>query len=236
MSSVRTEVHDGLCVIHMNDQKANAINGPLLDGLTQALDQAQNADQAIVLCGRPGFFSGGLDLKTLPTLGQEELLKVLKQFGEVMIRMFTFRRPLVAACTGHAIAGGMVTLLACDERVGTDGAFKLGLNETAIGLSLPAFVTEFARCQLGPQHLQSVIANGDLFPPQAALAMGMVNELVPVDEVIPQAMRRAKKLSALPAQAYADNKMSVRGPYAQKGQDAYASELKRFQGYFGEPR
>ena len=233
MTSVSTETQDDLCLVHMNDGKANAINELMLDGLTEAMDRAEKDEQAMVICGRPGFFSGGLDLKTLPTLQQDDLLKVLKQFGEVMMRLFTFPRPVVAACTGHAIAGGMVTLLGCDERIATEGKFKLGLNETAIGLSLPAFVVEFARCQVSPQHLQSVIINGDLFSAETALSMGLINQVAEPDKVLPAAIKRAKELCVLPGQAYADNKLAIRGPYAKLGRDAYESELVRFQGYFG---
>ena len=158
---------------------------------------------------------------------------VLKQFGDVMLRMFNFPRPMVGACTGHAIAGGMVTLLACDDRIAAEGSFRLGLNETAIGMSLPLFVIEFVRCQIAPQHLQSVITNGDLFQPQEAKELGLVNRVVDPDEVLKQAIQRAKALCVLPGQAYADNKRAIRGPHAERGTTAYTSELERFRGYFG---
>ena len=232
MTSIKTEVQDGLCLVHLNDGKANAINKAFLDGLSEAMDRAEADQQSMVLIGRPGFFSGGLDLKTLPSLPPDELLAVLKQFGEVMMRLFVFPQPVVAACTGHAIAGGSVTLLACDERVATEGKFKLGLNETAIGLSLPLFVVEFARCQIGPQHLQAVITNGELFTPEQARDIGLVQLVLPPDDVIPAAIKRAKELSVLPGQAYADNKKAIRGPFDQLGRNAYEEELVRFQGFF----
>jgi enoyl-CoA hydratase len=233
MTSVRTEIQEGLCIVHLDDGKANAINGPLLDGLSAALDEAEAKNLAMVINGRAGFFSGGLDLKTLPTLDGDALMKVLKQFGDVMLRMFSFPRPMVAACTGHAIAGGMVMLLACDDRIAAEGKFRLGLNETAIGMSLPLFVTEFVRCQIAPQHLKSVITNGELFQAPAAKDIGLVDSVVPADQVLQQAIQRAKTLCVLPGQAYADNKQSVRGPHAQLGQAAYGSELERFRGFFG---
>lgn len=232
MSPVTTESHEGVAVVRMDDGKANAINGALLDGLDAAMDDAGAAGAPVVLVGRTGFFSGGLDLKTLPTLPPDALSSVLHQFGKTMMRLFRYRRPMVAACTGHALAGGMVTLLAADERYGVDGPFKLGLNETQIGMTLPRFVVEMARAQLPAHSMREVVIQGGVLNPERALELSLLDGLQARDEVVAHAIRRARQLATLPASAYGDNKLGVRGPFADAGEAAYTGEMDEFMSSF----
>src|SRR3990167_3994496 len=98
MTLISTELSDGIAVVRFDDGKANALNQTSLTALNAALDEAQTA-RAIVLTGRPGVFSAGLDLKTLPTMNAADLQAVLQLFGDTMLRLFTLRQPVVAACT-----------------------------------------------------------------------------------------------------------------------------------------
>ncbi len=230
MSRVTSETHEGVVIVRMDDGKANAINGDLLDELDAAMDAAESANAAVVLTGRGGFFSGGLDLKTLPTLGSDDLTKVLRQFGATMLRMFSYRRPLIAASTGHALAGGMVTLLTADERYSAPGPFKLGLNETQIGMSLPKFVVEMARAQLAANRMHEVVVQGAIYGPERAVELGAIDGVT--DDVVAHAVQRAKALSVLPASSFGDNKLSVRGPFHDVGKTAYAAEIEQFMGNF----
>jgi enoyl-CoA hydratase len=232
MTRISVESSGQIATITLDDGKANAINGDLLEELSGALDRAEREEQAIVLAGRPGFFSGGLDLKTLPTLEPDALVGVLSRFGEVMLRLFTFPRPVVAACTGHAIAGGAVLLLTCDERVGTDGPFRVGLNETQIGLNLPRFVVEMARLAVPPPALHAVVTRGDLVSPAEATAHGLLDEVVSADAVMDAATRRAKILAMLPNTAFAHQKQAIRGAAASQGQTALATEVDGYRSFF----
>lgn len=219
---------DGLVHLAMDDGKANAIDGPQMDELEAALEDADKANAAVVLSGRAGYFSGGLNLKVLPGMPADKLVVVLEQFTRLMLRLFTFPRPLVVACTGHALAGGYVTMLGADERVATQGAFKLGLNETQIGLSLPLFVVEMARAQLPVASLHAAVVRGDIFQPDEALRKGLVDEVVPAEQVLPRAIERAKELAALPSEAYRNNKLQVRTPHAERGREAWPRECRHF--------
>jgi enoyl-CoA hydratase len=233
--AVKLEIQDGLARIFFDDGKANAINGPWLSALNDALDRAAAADAPILLQGRPGFFSGGLDLKTLPVLPMEELRQVLAQFTEVMLRLFTYPRPMVAALTGHAVAGGMVTALGADERILAEGTFRLGLTETAIGLTLPRFVVEMARSQVPVASLRRVVAQGESFDPPGALRIGLVDALVAPEAVVERGLERLRALSRLPAQPYRDNKLVLREDYVRLGRAAWPGELTAFMGFFRRP-
>ena len=230
--TIALRIDGPLAHISMDDGKANAINADLLGALGEALDQAEAERSAILLSGRDGFFSGGLDLKTLPTLEPDALVATLEKFTRTMLRLFMWPRPVVAACTGHAIAGGTVTLLACDERIAADGRFKIGLNETAIGLSLPRFVVEIARCQIPAPSLRPVVLQGELFAPVAAREIGLIDEVVAPDALLERARSRAIQLAELPRDAYADTKRAMRSPAHEVGIGAMETELGKYRTFF----
>jgi enoyl-CoA hydratase len=231
-STVQLEIDHTIAHLRIDDGKANALNATLLTDLEEALHAAEAEEKALLLEGRNGIFCAGLDLKTLPTLEADELKETLEQFARVMMRLFLYPRPVVAACRGHAIAGGCVVLLAADERFAAAGEFKIGLNETALGIALPRFVVEMARAQLPQNVLQPVVAAGELWTPGEARSLGIVQHVDPLEEVSELAKAKARRLAQLPAKSYAANKLSLREDSAAKGQAAFPAELEDFMGFF----
>jgi enoyl-CoA hydratase len=127
-----------VAVLTFDNGKANAVSHALIDSLYEGFDRAEKEAKAIVMIGRPGIFSGGFDLKEIQQ-GPEAAAKLVARGAHLFHRMFALPMPLVAGCTGHAIATGGFLLLACDSRIGAEGDFRIGLNETAIGMTLPVF-------------------------------------------------------------------------------------------------
>jgi enoyl-CoA hydratase len=227
------ELTDGVLRLTLDDGKANAINGDLLAQLTAAADEAEHAGAALLIEGRTGVFSGGLDLKRLPALEPEALREVLLQFGRVMTRLFTFPRPVVVASTGHAIAGGAILLFTGDVRIGARGPFKVGLNETAIGLRLPRFTVEMARAQLVPSAWFSAIVAAELYSPSDGEARGFYTELADPEALRTTAMARARALALLPPDAFRENKLHLRGPKSRAAMEVYPRELDEFMRSIG---
>ena len=129
-----------IAVLSMDDGKANTVLVAEFDGLARALEEIKACDAAaVVLAGRPGFFSAGLNLKVLPTLSQSEVQRLITRFGEVVLELFVFPRPVVAAVGGHALGAGAIFGFASDVRLFAEGAFKYGLNEVPGGLFVPTF-------------------------------------------------------------------------------------------------
>ena len=121
---------NGIAWIAMDDGKANVVNPVFVEALDEALGKAEAANvRAVVLMGRPGYFSGGLDLKTLPLLPPAELQEALLRVFEVTMRLAAFPRPVVGLATGHTLAAGAVLLIATDWKIGCRGAFRFGLHE-----------------------------------------------------------------------------------------------------------
>jgi enoyl-CoA hydratase len=217
---VRFETKGPVAWIHMDDGKVNAINGPLMDGILGALDRAEQEEaRAVVLAGRLGYFSAGLDLKTLPTLDPPGLKRVLLQFGELTTRLLSFPRPLVALSAGHALAGGAVMLLAADWRVGCQGPFQYGLNEVSAAITMPTVICEMARHILDPRWFYRSVAHGERYTVQEALAAGYLTEACPADQVFARAEAAATRLAALPDPAYRVTKERLRKPIIESFAD-----------------
>jgi enoyl-CoA hydratase len=202
----------GLAVLTFDDGKANAYGHEALAAIGAGLDRAAGEATAVLVAGRPGRFSAGFDLSVM-TAGDEPMRALVKAGAELMLRLFTFPMPVVAACTGHALAAGALVLLSCDLRVGADGPFKIGLNEVAIGMGLPHFAVELARYRMPPSAFDTALL-GRTFDPAGAVAAGYLDRVVAADEVVAVATAEAAELAGLSTAAVAHSKRLARGELA----------------------
>ena len=203
-------ITNDIALIRMDDGKANAINFEMINALNAALDTADAGAKAIVLAGREGRFSGGFDLNAFASLGAEGTYKLLDAGAELLVRLYGNPLPVVAACTGHAIAMGVFILNACDTRVGASGEYKIGANEAITGMNLPIFALELSRDRLSPVHLNRATVQGFIYDPAGAVEAGYLDMLVELDKVEATATGIAAQLAQLPAASYAWNKAALR--------------------------
>jgi enoyl-CoA hydratase len=210
--SATVEIHNDVALIRMDDGKANAINFEMLAALNAALDTAEAEAKAIVLAGRAGRFSGGFDLNAFASLGADGVYKLLDGGAELILRLYGGKLPVVAACTGHAIAMGVFILNACDTRVGTAGEYKIGANEAITGMNLPVFAMALSRDRLNPTHLTRATIQGFIYDPAGAVDAGYLDLLAEADKVEVTALAIAAQLATLPAASYAWNKSAIRKP------------------------
>jgi enoyl-CoA hydratase/carnithine racemase len=190
---------------------ANALNPELLGRLVAELDGAVAAGaRALVLSGRPGLFTGGLDVPELLQLDRAQMRAAWKVFFDAQARLAALPIPVVAAITGHSPAGGAVLALYCDYRVMADGAFKIGLNEVQVGLCPGPVIYAVLRRLVGSRHADQLISSGLLLSPDDALAVGLVDRIVPEKEVVPAAVAWAQSVASLPPQAVAATRKFAR--------------------------
>lgn len=221
-SIVSYRLEQRVAIITLDDGKVNALGHPLLDALDAALDQAEAEARAVVLVGRPGRFSAGFDLRVL-TSGPEQAIALFEKGAALYQRLYGFPKPVVAACSGHAVAGGALLLLCADVRVGASGPYQVGLNEVAIGMVLPRLAIELAAARLDPRRLTEATVLGRLFDPEEAVAVGYLDEVVPGDALLEAAITSAARLGTLPSPALAATKRAVRaGTLARMVQDLRA--------------
>src|SRR3989338_1087257 len=133
------EWRDGVAEISLTCGKANALNPQSLVAISRSLDEAgERGARGVILSGYDRFFSSCLDLVTLYELDRPTLDAFIREFDRVMLQVFAFPRPVVAAINGHAVAGGCILGLACDARLMPDHRGQIGLNEIRLRLPLPA--------------------------------------------------------------------------------------------------
>lgn len=207
--SLSYRLDDTVAIITMDDGKANAISPAVLEGLDALLDRAQSEARALLIEGRPGKFSAGFDLSVM-TAGPEPMRGLVTQGAEFLSRLYEFPLPTVAACSGHALAGGALILLVSDVRIGALGNAKIGLNEVAIGMALPIFCVEFARDRLAPAAFTRATMGAQVFDPQGAVAAGYLDAAVPPEALAEEALTQARALAQLSTGAYSRTKVLAR--------------------------
>jgi enoyl-CoA hydratase len=210
MNPVQYTVTDRVATVVMDDGKVNALSPTMLAQIGAALDHADNDDAgAVVLGGRPGRFSGGFDLAVLRAGGDDAEAMVRGGF-ELAERLLAFPRPVVVACTGHAIAMGSFLLCAGDHRIGAAGEFKIQANEVAIGLTMPHAAIALLRYRLTPAAFDRAVGLSAMFSPTDAISAGWLDELVAPDDVMPSALALATALTALDPAAHTGSKRRAR--------------------------
>ncbi len=200
----------GISRIVMDDGKVNAMSLGMLNALHAAFDQAERDQTVVVLTGRGKCFSAGFDLNVFATGSAEEIHAMLKAGAELALRILSFPAPVVAACNGHAYPEGAFLILSSDLRIGADGPFKIGMNEVAIGLTVPRFAIEIARQRLTPAYFNRAAMTGEMFQPAEAVIAGFFDRIVPLAELDAAAQQAAEALMGIDRAAHAATKALAR--------------------------
>jgi enoyl-CoA hydratase len=214
MATVRIDDLDGgVRRLTLDRPPANAIDETLLADLIAALDAAaaDDAVRAVVLTGAGGCFSAGFDLRA-PRRDAVAAARLRELYRDAHVRLLALPKPTVALVRGHAIAGGLILVLACDYRLGVAGEWRLGLNEVAIGASFPRAAFEIVRLRLPHARASELMLGASLYPASQATRLGVVDELLPADTGEAAILRRAARLGAHPREAYAHTKQALVAP------------------------
>ena len=221
---VSYERTEGISTITMDDGKVNAMSVPMIREINSALDQAQEHRTVVILTGRQGLFSAGFDLAVFKQ-GPEPLGEMLRAGAELSERILSFPTPVIAACSGHAIAMGSFLLMSADLRIGADGPFRIGMNEVAIGMTLPYFAIEIARQRLAPTYFNRAAILAEMYSPQEAIGPGFLDRVVPPEQLVDTAREAAAAMTKLDMTAHAATKLRVRGSALEALRRAIESEL-----------
>jgi enoyl-CoA hydratase len=198
----------GVLTITLDDGDKNALTPEVFEDLMAALDDPDGG-RAVVLTGREGIFTAGLNVKWMAANGRDGVERLLVRFGECVIRLWTDPRPTVCAATGHAIAAGTMLGMACDHAIAADDGYW-GLTETRIDFEMPLFGIALARANLRGDRLEDLVLPGARLDAAAAVEAGFADEVAPAAEVLARAQAHARELAELPARAYAGTKRRLR--------------------------
>jgi len=188
---------ENVSIITLDDGKVNVFSPSMIEEVSNLLDQVPTDKGSLLIVGREGIFSAGFDLKVLMSGDAEKAVGMLRSGFEMLSRIFSFPRPVVAACSGHAIALGAFLLCSCDYRVGTKGKFQIGANEVRNNMIVPTPILELAKFKLAKNHKQRALLNGEMYLIEDAVAPGYLDEVVEPDKLIEAATIKAKDLATL---------------------------------------
>ena len=205
------ELAGGILALDIDRPPANALDLELLRELGDALEAAAaSPPSALVIAGRPGCFSAGFDLKAAPTYGPRQRREAVRAINRMAIAAYGARCPVVAAVTGHAIAGGLVLALCADYRVGSEEG-RYGLTEVQVGVPYPQAAIAVVRAELTPPAARTLALSGRLIGAEEAGRLGLLDEVTPRDRVLDRALEVAAEFAGLEAATYVRTKLDLRG-------------------------
>ena len=206
-----TRAGSGVALLKIDRPPANAMDTGLLGEIVQAVGEAAaDPPAALVIAGREGVFSAGADLKAVPAYGPEQQREMVHAINAMSLGAYGLPCPVVAAVTGHAIAGGMVLALCADLRVASsDGRY--GLTEVKVGVPYPQAAIGVVDRELSPQAKRVLAFGNELHGAEDCLRLGVFDEVHAPDAVLDRAQELAARLAAMPAEVYARTKRDLRG-------------------------
>src|SRR3954464_7399131 len=199
---INVEKHDDVAVVRLEHGKVNALDIELLRAIRETMQGLTSAG-AVVMTGNGRAFSAGVDLRRIAEGGPSYAEEFLPALSDAFLSVFDCPRPVVAAINGHAIAGGCVIAAAADLRLMSGGS--IGLTELLVGVQFPTVPLEISRYAFA-SHTGRLALTAETFGVDDALRLGLVDEVVGPDELLPRALSRASALGGIASHVYAATK------------------------------
>ncbi len=229
---IHGEVHE----LRLNRPPVNALSPDLLRLLADEVRRSPtHGARALILSGREGMFSAGLDVPFLFELDQDELGRALAAFFDAIESLAASAVPVAAAITGHSPAGGAVLSLCCDRRVMAEGDYTIGLSEVRIGIPVPRVVADLATRAVGRRVGEALCVSGRLLNPVEALEVGFVDELAPVGGVVTAARRWCEHIIEAPEKALAETRSVLRRDLFESIQNHSQNDVNRLVDQWFQP-
>jgi len=209
-----------ISIIKLDDGKANAFSYDMLSQVNELLTKVPRDSGALVITGREGLFSGGFDLKTLATGDMEKITKMVQSGYRLLLELFSFDRPIVAAVSGHSIALGLFVTCSADYRIAIDGKYVCQANEVRNNMDIPTQIMEIIRARVNKKYFYSAVYHSDAYSVQDSIEVGYIDEVVSEDQFMKRVMEKAKELATLPHPFYANTKKTAQDDVRRKIADA----------------
>ena len=205
-----------ISIIKLDDGKANAFSYDMLTQVNELLSKVPRDSGALIITGREGLFSGGFDLKTLATGDMEKITKMVQLGYHLLLELYSFDRPIIAAVSGHSIALGLFVTCSADYRIAIDGEYVCQANEVRNNMDIPIQIMEILKARVNKNYFYPAVFHSDAYTVQDSIAVGFIDEVVPQAEFMDRVMDKAKELATLPHPFYAKTKESAQADVRQK--------------------
>ncbi|ODS35228.1 MAG: hypothetical protein A7315_01895 [Candidatus Altiarchaeales archaeon WOR_SM1_79] len=205
LEMILIEHYEKVSVIKLNRDVTNALNSTMIDKLSrilQKLNDDSNVHSIILTSSNEKFFAIGFDIPELFELTKEDFHQFYHSFNQLCLDLYTFPKPTIAAITGHVIAGGCILALCCDYRFIAEGRKLMGFNEIKLGVPVPYPADCILQQLVGTRIARDVMDYGEFFEPEKLIQMGMVDKLLAQDQVLTQALEKARVLGSFSHQAF----------------------------------
>jgi len=205
MNPIITEYADSVAVVKLNRGTTNPVNPELvaaLSGKLNELELDQNVRSIVITSPNEKFFSIGLDIPELFKMSRDTFMEFIRSFDNLCLELYAFPKPIIGALTGHAIAAGCILALCCDYRVIASKKKLMGLNEIKLGVPIPYPAETIIRQVVGVRMAREIMETGEFYLPEALLSFGMVDEVVPIDQVLERSIERGRIIGDMPRTAY----------------------------------
>lgn len=206
MHMIHVEYNDEVAIVRLNRPVTNALNLQLVEELTEILERVTSeSDVRSLVLGSSNdkFFSIGFDIPQLFELTREDFKFFYHTFNQMCLDLYTLPKPTIAAITGHAIAGGCILALCCDYRFIADGRKLMGLNEIKLGVPVPYLADCVLRQVVGFRNAREITDMGEFYQPEESLQMGLVDRVLPLEQVLPKSIEKARSLGSLQQEPFA---------------------------------
>jgi len=211
---------DDISIITLDDGKANVFSPKMIQDVNECLDKVPTESGALIITGRDGMFSAGFDLKIISSGNIQATMDMSLSGFKLLSRIFSFPRPILAACSGHGIALGTFLLCCCDYRIGVKGDYMIGANEMRTNMVIPIPILELISHRVTASHKYRAILGAEMYSIQDGVEAGLVDEIVDSKDLMEAAMLKAKDLASMGHPSYTLTKeLFIREPL-QKINDA----------------
>jgi len=237
MNTIKVSVKDRIATITLCRGKSNALNAELITELDDMLKNISADDQigGVILTGNAPFFSAGLDLIELYHYNETEARLFWEQFLGFVANIVAFKKPIVAAISGHSPAGGCVMALACDYRIMAEGPYIIGLNEVPVGIIVPNSIIQLYSFWIGKAEATRSLLSGKLYQPEEALKVGLIDELVKNESLLTTAERKIKKYIELESNTWSQSKLNIREELIQAASADQSEALEKMLAQWWSP-
>ena len=211
---------DDISIITLDDGKANVFSPKMIQDVNECLDKVPTESGALIITGRDGMFSAGFDLKIISSGDMQATMDMSLSGFKLLSRIFSFPRPVLAACSGHGIALGTFLLCCCDYRIGVKGDYMIGANEMRTNMVIPIPILELISHRVTASHKYRAILGAEMYSIQSGVEAGLIDEIVDSKDLMEAAILKAKDLASMGHPSYTLTKeLFIREPL-QKINDA----------------
>ena len=197
---------EDISILTLNDGKANVFSAEMSKQVNECLDQVETEKGCLIITGKEGMFSAGLDLKTIQSGDVDKIMEMSTNAFKLLARIFSFPRPVIAACTGHGIALGTFLLCCCDYRIGVKGDFMLGANEMRTNMVIPIPILELIKFRVNNSHKYRAVLGAEMYTLEQAIEAGLIDEVVDPKDIMKAAKEKAKDLQTMGHPSYSITK------------------------------